>query len=82
DDAAERGVRGAAMEMLERLTNQLISTAACIVMQPDLGAPDETSEEEINAFLQSAGIEPVPVPSSAGRANPNASGGPLGLAQK
>lgn len=29
DDAAERGVRGAAMEMLERLTNQLIST--CVI---------------------------------------------------
>lgn len=29
DGAAERGVRGAAMEMLERLTNQLIST--CVV---------------------------------------------------
>lgn len=40
-------------------------------MQPDLGAPahDETCEEEVDAFLKSAGIEPVPAPSSTGSSN-------------
>lgn len=40
-------------------------------MQPDLGAPahDETCEEEVDAFLNSAGIKPVPAPSSTGSSN-------------
>lgn len=56
--------------------------AACIVMQPDLGVPDDASQEEIDVFLESAGIEPVPAPSRAGRAKASPIGSPLGLAQK
>lgn len=51
-------------------------------MQADLGVPNEAAEEEIDAFLKSAGIEPVPTPSSAGRPNANAIRGLHGLAQK
>lgn len=39
DGAAERGVRGAAMEMLERLTNQLISTCVVAHVIVALGCP-------------------------------------------
>lgn len=42
DDAVERGVRGAAMEMLERLTNQLISTCVVAYLSVALGALSST----------------------------------------
>ena len=64
------------------LASTLLFRAACIVMQPDLGVPDEAAEEEIDAFLKSAGIKPVPTPSSAGRPNANAARDSNGLAQK
>ena len=60
DDAVHGGVGEAAVEMLGRLTNQLLSSAACVIMESDMDAFSDDVEEEIESFLKAIGVAPLP----------------------
>eukprot|EP00752_Nemacystus_decipiens_P002251 g2132.t2 len=60
DGAVQGGVGEAAVEMLERLTNQLLSSAACVIMESDVDALSDDVEEEIDSFLKAIGVAALP----------------------
>ncbi|CAM9143892.1 unnamed protein product [Scytosiphon promiscuus] len=57
---AQGGVGEAAVEMLGRLTNQLLSSAACVIMESDQGAFDQGDEQVIGRFFEAMGVARLP----------------------
>lgn len=69
EDAVQGGVGGAAVEMLGRLTNQLLSSAACVIMESDMDTFSDDTGEEIDCFLKAIGVAPLPAPAAADNAS-------------